>query len=59
MKGKVFWLRGMHWVSLSPPYYTDDTHCWHVINVEKASVVLDFSQAYLVGDSVINLHCWE
>jgi hypothetical protein len=40
-KGKVFWLRGTHWVSLSPSFYTDDAYCWPVVDFEVAGAVLD------------------
>jgi hypothetical protein len=45
MKGKVFWLRGMHWVSLSPSFYTDDAYCWPVVDFEVAGAVLNLLQS--------------
>jgi hypothetical protein len=44
-KGKVYWLHGMHWVSLSPSFYTDNAYCWPVVNFEVAGAVLDLLQS--------------
>ena len=41
LKGKVFRLHEMHWVSLTPFYYTDDKHCWKVIDYERACYILE------------------
>jgi hypothetical protein len=38
--GKVFCLCGMHWVSMCPSFYTDDTYCWGVTNFEIACEAL-------------------
>ncbi len=40
LKGKVFRLREMHWVSLTPFYYADDNYCWKVIDYERVCNVL-------------------
>jgi hypothetical protein len=39
-KGKVFQLRGMHWVSICRSFYVDNAYCWNVTNIEKACKVL-------------------
>jgi len=39
-KGKVFQLRGMHWVSICQLFYVDNAYCWYVTNIEKACKVL-------------------
>jgi hypothetical protein len=39
-KGKLFQLRGMHWVSICRLFYVDDAYCWHVTNIEKSCKVL-------------------
>jgi hypothetical protein len=39
-KGKVFQLRGSHWVSICHSFYVDDAYCWYVTNFEKACKVL-------------------
>jgi hypothetical protein len=39
-KGKVFQVRGMHWVSICRSFYVDDAYCSHVTNFEKACKVL-------------------
>ncbi len=38
--GKVFCLRGTHWISIGPMFYTDDAYCWHVNNYEIACEAL-------------------
>ncbi len=38
--GKVFCLRGMHWISICPSCYTDDAYCWRVTNFEIACEAL-------------------
>jgi hypothetical protein len=45
MKGNFFWLRRMHWVSLSPSFYTDNSYCWPVVNFKVAGAVLDLLQS--------------
>ncbi len=39
-KGKVFQLRGTHWVSICRSFYVDDAYCWRVTNIDKACKVL-------------------
>jgi hypothetical protein len=39
-KGKVFQLRGTHWVSICQLFYVDNAYCWYVTNIEKACKVL-------------------
>jgi hypothetical protein len=39
-KGKVFQLRGTHWVSICPSFYMEDVYCWLVTNIVKAFKVL-------------------
>jgi hypothetical protein len=38
--GKVFHLRGMYWVSISPLFYTEDACCWRITNFEIACEAL-------------------
>ncbi len=39
-KGKVFQLRGTHWVSICQSFYVDDAYCWYETDIEKACKVL-------------------
>jgi hypothetical protein len=40
MRGKVFCLHEMHWVSICPLFYTDDAFCWRESSFEIACEAL-------------------